>query len=84
MHKNEIQKNEIQILEDLARGFTGRANHLRRKAAKMIVEAENLERCSFDTDQAIEKLKDGMAKDEQKIIDHITADIEVSNEPDEH
>jgi len=79
-----MDKNEMQILEDLARGFTDRATHLRRKAAKMIVEAESLELCSFDTDQAIEKLKDGMAKDEQKIIDHITADIEVSNEPDEH
>ena len=79
-----MDKNEMQILEDLARGFTDRATHLRRKAEKMIVEAESLELCSFDTDQAIEKLKDGMAKDEQKIIDHITADIEVSNEPDEH
>ena len=72
-----MDENEMQVLEDLARGFASRATRLRRKAEKTIIEAESLELCSIDVGQAIEKLKDGMAKDEQKIINHMIADIEI-------
>ncbi len=51
-----MDEKQEMVLKDLEQAFLGRAKRLRGQAAKLIVEAESLEACSFDVAQAMEKL----------------------------